>query len=98
MKKGTHIKLDNSFIPNTNMEIILIDDIETAYTITPKEGYKLHAKELDSYGFDEESMTETDEFVPGFTTGTKTCHINYDFEVNLREFYAVKDGDYIEGL
>jgi hypothetical protein len=43
-------------------------------------------------------MTETDEIILGFTTGTKTCHINYDFEENPREFYAVKDGDYNEGL
>ena len=90
MKTGTHKKLSESLIPNTDMEIISIDGVETSYSITPKEGFKLHAKELDSYGFDEESMTETDEFVPGFTTGTKTCHINYDFEVNLREFYAVE--------
>lgn len=89
MKKGAHIKLDNPFIPNTNMEIILIDDIETAYTITPKEGYKLHAKELDSYGFDEETMMVTDEIVLGFTTGAKTCRIGYDFLLNPREFYAV---------
>lgn len=93
MKKGTHIKMDNTFIPNTNMEIILINDVETAYTITPKEGYKLHAKELDEKDFDEETMMVTDEIVPGFTTGTKTCHINYDFEENPRKFYAVESGE-----
>ena len=100
MKKGTHKTMNESLIPNTVMEIILIDDVETAYSITPKEGYKLHAKELDSYLTGEEATAESDELILGFTTGTKTCRIGYDFELNPREFYSVefKDGDYNEGL
>ena len=93
MKTGTHKKLSESLIPNTDMEIISIDGVETSYSITAKDGYKLHAKELDTKGFDEETLSETDEIVLGFTMGTKTCHINYDFEENPREFYAVEDGE-----
>jgi hypothetical protein len=89
MKTGTHKKLSESLIPNTDMEIISIDGVETSYSITPKEGFKLHAKELDSSAFDEKTMTQTDEIILGFTKGTKTCHISYDFEENPREFYAV---------
>ena len=72
MKTGTHTKLGESLIPNTDMEIIFIDGIETSYSIVPKKGYKLHAKELDE-------VSETDEIVLGFTTGIKTCGIDYDF-------------------
>lgn len=90
MRTGTHKKLSESLIPNTDMEIISIDGVETSYSITPKDGYKLHAKELDSYLFDEEAMTQTEEIVLGFTTGTKTCGINYDFLLNPREFYTVE--------
>ena len=99
MKTGTHTQISNSLIPNADMEIISIDGVETSYTITPKEGYKLHAKELDTRGFDKETMSETDEIVLGYTTGTKTCHIGYKFETNPREFYAVESEEvYNEGL
>ena len=89
MKTGTHTKISKSLIPNADMEIISIDGVSASYSIAPKEGYKLHAKELDSFEFDEEAMAETDRIIPGFTTGTKTCHISYDFEENPREFYAI---------
>lgn len=79
-------------IPNTQMAILLKDDKEISYNITPSEGYKLHAKELDS----EDDMTG--EIALGYTKGKKSCPLDYDFEENPREFYAVKDGDYNEGL
>ena len=86
-------KIENTLIPNTLMEILLIDGIETAYYIRPIEGYKLHAKELDEMEFDEEMMMETGEIILGFTNGIKTCSVDYDFSVNPREFYAV-ESDY----
>lgn len=89
MNECDYKKVGDSLIPNTDMQILLIDGVETAYYITPKEGYKLHAKELDEIGFDEETMTETEEIIPGYTLGIKTCHIDYDFEENPREFYTV---------
>ena len=89
MNKCSYKVVENPIIPNTDMKILLIDGVETSYYITPKEGYMLHAKELDSPVFDEESMMETGEIRLGYTTGTKTCHIDYDFEKNPREFYAV---------
>ena len=88
MDKCTYKNLDNPLIPNTEMKILLIDGTETTYYITAKDGYKLHAKELDEIGFDEELMKETDEIIPGFTTGIKTCAIDYDFDKNPREFYT----------
>ena len=93
MKNGVHKKLEETLIPNTVMEIILIDGIETAYVITPEKGYKLHAKELDHPIFDEESMTETNEIELGFTEGIKSCSINYNFAENPREFYAVESDE-----
>lgn len=76
-------------IPYTKMEILNIDGQDTFYYITPLPGYKLHAKELDEVKFDEETFMETDEIVLGYTTGVKTCHINYDFVLNEREFYTI---------
>lgn len=91
MKTGIHKKLENTLLPNTTTEIVLIDGVETSYIIRPIEGYKLHTKELDSYVFDEEAMTETDQLILGFTKGFTTCRTNYDFEENPREIYTVKE-------
>ena len=73
-------------IPNTKMSILLKDNQEISYNITPFEGYKLHAKELDS----EDDMTG--EIALGYTEGKKSCPLDYDFEENPREFYAVEIG------
>ena len=88
-KRCEYKKAEMNLIPNTDITILLIDGVENSYHITPQDGYKLHAKELDTKGFDEEAQSETDEVVPGFTTGTKSCHIGYDFLLNPREFYTV---------
>ena len=93
MNQCDYKEVKEPLIPNTSMKILLIDGVETSYYIEPLDGYKLHAKELDEMEFDEEMMMETGEIVLGFTTGIKTCHINYDFEENPREFYAV-ESDY----
>lgn len=85
-----------SIIPYTTMKILIIDGVEVAYYITPYPGYKLHAKELDEVKFDEETLMETDEIIPGYTSGVKTCHINYDFIINERQFYAIAEEDNYE--
>lgn len=84
MKKFDFKFLEISLIPNTDMKISLFDGVEKSYYITPKEGFKLHAKELDF----KDDMTG--EIVLGFTEGLKTCGIDYDFLLNPREFYAVE--------
>lgn len=71
-------------ILNTKMAILLKDNKEISYNITPFEGYKLHAKELDS----EDYMTG--EMTLGYTEGKKSCPLDYDFAENPREFYAVE--------
>lgn len=73
----------DSVIPNTQMAILLKDGKEISYNITPFEGFKLHAKELDS----EDDMTG--EIILGYTEGKKSCPLDYDFSVNPREFYSV---------
>ena len=83
MKKFDFKIIENPLIPNTDMKISLFDGVEKSYYISPKEGYKLHAKELDSKDY------ITGETVLGFTAGTKTCGFDYDFETNPRDFYAV---------
>lgn len=55
------------------------------YRITPNEGYKLHEITLD------EVENETSEPKLGFTTSYVTAGVNYDFEKNVREIYAVKE-------
>lgn len=79
-------KVIETKIPNTKMSILLKDNQEISYNITPFGGYKLHAKELDS----EDDMTG--EIVLGYTEGKKSCPLDYDFEENPREFYAVEIG------
>ena len=83
MKKFDFKIIENSLIPNTDMKISLFDGVEKSYYITPKEGFKLHANELD---FKDDT---TGEIVLGFTEGLKTCGIDYDFSINPREFYTV---------
>ena len=73
----------DSVIPNTKMSILLKDNKKISYNITPTEGFKLHAKELDC----EDDMTG--EIALGYTKGKKSCPLDYDFSVNPREFYSV---------
>lgn len=81
-----------SIIPNTIMELHESGDF---YKIMPADGYKLHAK-----GFDIEIHDEAGRFVETQKRYTKvfvTCGVNYDFEANPREFYAVEDCTEIDG-
>ncbi len=81
-----------SIVPNTIMELHESGDF---YKIKPADGYKLHAK-----GFDIEIYDEAGRFVETKKRYTKvfvTCGVNYDFEANPREFYAVEDSPEIDG-
>lgn len=60
-----------------------------AYKISPCEGYKLHAKHLDEPIFDG-SGNETGEMKKVYTTAFTMVSVQYDFEKNPNEIYAVK--------
>lgn len=74
-----------SLIENATMQIGNADGVPTIYRITPVDGYVLHDKARDWEDFD-----ENDNIIEyqGFTRGTATCSINYDFEANPREFFT----------
>ena len=57
--------------------------------ITPNEGYLLHDKLYDEPVMDEVIMEETGKVILGFRKSTATVPVNYDFELNPRQFYAV---------
>ena len=81
-------------IENTKFEA-RVDENENiiSYRIFPAEGYKLHETTLDEEVFDEETHEGTGEIKKGYTTSYVTAGINYDFEKNEREIYAVKVGE-----
>lgn len=60
-----------------------------SYIISPCEGYKLHAKHLDEPIFDG-SGNETGEMKKVYTTAFTMVSVQYDFEKNPNEIYAVK--------
>lgn len=72
-------------IENTTMQIYSNDSGDRAYYITPVDGYVLHDKARDWEDLDENGNTI---IVQGFTRGTATCSINYDFNANPREFFT----------
>jgi hypothetical protein len=88
-----------TLIENTTMVLGYADGIARGYEITPNAGYVLHDNTLDWTDTDPETFEEV--FKLGFARGTKTCGVNYDFEANPREFYAVPEteipGDQIFG-
>lgn len=81
-------------IENTTMQIYSNDRGDVAYYITPVDGYVLHDNARDWEAFDEETGDLIyDEngntiIVQGFTQGTASCSINYDFNANPREFFT----------
>jgi hypothetical protein len=74
-------------IENTSMQIY--DD--KTYWIKPNEGYKLHEKIRDVEDVDPE--TGKPILILGFNESISTCSINYDFEINEREFYTIPIGE-----
>lgn len=77
-------------IENTIFEARMSENEEIlSYRIFPAEGYKLHEITLDEEVFDEETHEPTGEIKKGYTTSYVTAGINYDFEKNDREIYAI---------
>lgn len=80
-------------IENTVMQERYNDNGEMInYVISPMEGYLLHEKSRDEMVVDEQG-NDTGEVKKGFTSGIITILVNYDFDINNREIYAVKESD-----
>lgn len=76
-------------IANARVRKALLDGIAKKYYINANVGYVLHDNTLDSPVYDEAAGEETGEIILGYSEGTKTCGIAYDWAANPREFYAV---------
>lgn len=86
MYKDIETKIENTVMQeryNDNGELI-------NYVISPEEGYKLHEKSRDEIVPDENG-NETGDIKKGYTEGIVTVLVDYDFEKNDREIYAVKE-------
>lgn len=87
MYKDIEPKIENTIFEgmiDTNGELM-------SYRISPAEGYKLHEITLDEEVFDEETLEPTGGIKLGFTKAYTTAGVNYDFDKNERQIYAVKD-------
>lgn len=78
-----------SFIANTTMQKVFVNEVHKQYRITPNEGYVLHDKSYDEEVIDPATMLPTGEIKLGYRTYPATCAASYDFVSNTREFYAV---------
>ena len=87
---ASHEEIVNpTLIENTTMKILYLDNVAKAYKITANDGYVLHDNVLDAYEYDEFTGEPIGQPVLGYSAGTKSCDINYDWDENPREFYAV---------
>ena len=87
---ASHEEIVNpTLIENTTMTILYLNNVAIAYKITADDGYVLHDNVLDKTIYDDETDEPTGEVVLGYSAGTKSCGINYDWDANPREFYAV---------
>lgn len=76
-----------SFIDNTTMQKMYINDVHKVYRITPVDGYVLHDNRLDTdIGIDGNII---DPPIAGYTPATVTVAADYDFVVNPNNIYAV---------
>ena len=80
----TYEDVTPTLIPNTNMRLRLRDGVPYQYLISASEGYVLHET-----GYDYPDMNDETIIHKGYTVGTVSCSVNYDFETNPREIYAV---------
>lgn len=77
-------------IENTTVKKAFLNGVATVYYISANDGYVLHDNVLDVYEeFDATTGEPIGEPVLGYSEGTKSCGINYDWDANPREFYAV---------
>lgn len=80
-----------ALLDNTIFEARIKNGNIISYRISPVDGYKLHEITLDEPVFDEETGEPTEQTIPGYTKAFVTAGANYDFNVNDREIYAVKE-------
>ena len=73
--------MEPSPIENTIVSYYTVEDSHTVYYIEPMPGYVVHDNEEDYT--DENGTLHTT-----YRTSTMAC-INYNFEINPRDFYAV---------
>ena len=78
-----------TLVENTTMRYLVADGVRRTYNIKANEGYVLHDNTLDTTIYDDETDEPTGEVILGYSEGTKSCGINYDWDANPREFYAV---------
>lgn len=76
-------------VENASVKKAILNGVPSSYRIKANDGYVLHDNTLDSPVYDEITGEETGEIILGYSEGTKTCGINYDWNANPREFYAV---------
>ena len=82
-------KLLDLGIKNTICEAREMNGNIVSYRIAPIDGYKLHEITLDENIIDENG-NEIGEIKKGYTTSYVTTGIEYNFEKNDREIYAVE--------
>lgn len=85
----TREPMAQSFIANTTMEKIYRDGVHRQYGIYPCENYVLHTTTLDIEEIDLNTGMLTGNIIKGYTPMGVTCSVNYDFEANPDEYYAV---------
>ena len=77
-------------IENATVQKAFLNGVPRVYYISANDDYVLHDNVLDVYEeFDEITGEPIGEPVLGYSAGTKSCDINYDWDANPREFYAV---------
>lgn len=76
--------LEKTLVENTTMKTMFRDGVPYQYLITPNKDYVLHET-----GYDYPDMNNPEIKHKGYTTGTITVPVDYDFETNDREIYAV---------
>jgi hypothetical protein len=85
----TYEEFNPSPIENATVRIGFLDGVPRTYYIKANDGYVLHDQLLDEAEYDPETYEETGNILLGYSEGTKSCGINYDWDENPREFYAV---------
>lgn len=79
-------------IENTDMQVLVLDGADYAYTIRPSEGYLLHDNRLDQHKAVEDengNLTEGEMTHFGFYRGMRSVPMSYDLTANPYGFYAV---------
>lgn len=85
----TYEELNPTPIENARVRKAFLNRVAKVYYINANEGYVLHDNTLDSPAYVEIIGGETGGIILGYSEGTKSCGIDYDWDANPREFYAV---------